>query len=222
MVLDNVVKLINHAPALGEYLRRPEAQPLVRQWHETLGAVTQRLQEPGRFYHGVGHIVWMLDKLGEWGDATGLTGAQRVELELAIIYHDAIYVPGSATNETDSAELARTDLTALGFDPSGIATIVLTIEATTTHECDPNDTLSNWIIDLDLAAIADDEAYRVNGLLIREEFGYVSDEDFRNGRMKFLSNYLAHKHLFKTHLGQTLEAAARRNMSAELSKLSEQ
>ena len=59
--------------------------------------------EPHRHYHGRAHIVEMLDAAHAGGFA--LSPAQA----LAVLFHDAVYVPGAArgSNETMSAQLMR-------------------------------------------------------------------------------------------------------------------
>src|SRR5690606_12112501 len=88
-------------------LRAAGAQHFGREvWEELF----QRYGESWRHYHTLDHVADCLERLDAWKSL-----AQRPEeVELALWFHDAIYVPWKGSNEEKSAELARRWLEALG------------------------------------------------------------------------------------------------------------
>src|SRR5689334_9923752 len=60
-----------------------------------------RLEEPGRKFHNIGHIDDCLERF----DDVRRHLEDPDAVELALWFHDAVYVPGDATNERRSAEL---------------------------------------------------------------------------------------------------------------------
>src|SRR5438552_3220534 len=82
--------------------------------------------EPGRHYHTLDHIASLFRQLDQHGD--GLV--DRSAVELAIFFHDAVYVPTRSDNEAASAALARERLTNLGLPAGLIATVADLILAT--------------------------------------------------------------------------------------------
>src|SRR5688500_725542 len=59
-----------------------------------------RYAEPHRHYHTLEHVVACL----KWLDRFREVAEHPEEVELALWYHDAIYVPGAGDNESRSAE----------------------------------------------------------------------------------------------------------------------
>jgi predicted metal-dependent HD superfamily phosphohydrolase len=144
---------------------------------------------------------------------------------LALIFHDAVYVPGQPDNEKNSVTLLeglrfafRDDL---GADiVERIAPLILA----TAHKSEEvvfGDVTLAAVVDTDLSILGRGpvayERYRAS---IRREFAHVSDDAWRVGRGGFLAKLLARKRIFTlARVRADLEAQARKNIAEELSTL---
>jgi predicted metal-dependent HD superfamily phosphohydrolase len=182
-----------------------------------LEAALAHHRQPHRAYHDERHVLELLDLARE--HAPDLSAAER----LAILFHDAVYVPGApkGQNEALSAQLMRATLFALARDRSGAA-----IDATTIHDADtiiqatthaePPPPLAARVCDLDLWRLAApwDEFLR-HGEDIRREFRFLhpSDEAFWTARRAFYRGMLAKPGIFSTaYFRDRFEAQARANL----------
>lgn len=176
-----------------------------------------RHQESHRCYHGVNHIVAVLEVLDS---ALELPSPLPPSLTLAAFFHDAIYDPQAADNEAASAVLARQELHRLWVPTPIVNATMAIIEATANHI--PDDT--PWcaeFLDADLSILgAPEEIYQRYVEGIQHEYAHVAPDDFRTGRARILSGFLERDQLYFTAAGRAaFEAAARRNIAAELEQL---
>ncbi len=81
----------------GACFRADEAQR-----REALGVMLDAYSGAGRHYHDIGHI----DSLLELSRAHRAALADPLAVDLAILYHDAVYEPSRTDNEAASAALA--------------------------------------------------------------------------------------------------------------------
>jgi predicted metal-dependent HD superfamily phosphohydrolase len=173
-------------------------------------------RQPLRHYHNVGHVASLLRLLDENGH--GVT--DRTAVELAILFHDAIYDPTRHDNEQASADLAGERLGALGFGGKLIEKVKTYILATqhgqtasTTGDAD-----LTLLLDLDLSILGAASAeYRVYAQAIRHEYGHVTAELYRLGRRRVLEGFLARDRIYRTdRLHALWDARARANMAEEI------
>lgn len=165
--------------------------------------LTRRYAEPHRHYHNLRHISDMLSK--------GLSLSD--EQVIAIWFHDAIYVPGSPTNEADSARLAIEQIS--GWDADRVHIVERIILDTRNHV--PSTEESKRVIDLDLSILGESpERYQSYVESIRKEFGHVSEEDWIAGRGAWIEGMIGRDRIFWTPWGESLEETARANLMQEL------
>jgi predicted metal-dependent HD superfamily phosphohydrolase len=179
-------------------------------------ALLARWSEPHRRYHGLSHLRDILASVEVLGDhATDLDAVR-----LAAWYHDAVY-DGRSDDEELSAQLAEADLAALGVDAELVAEVGRLVRMTIEHDPAAGDANGEALSDADLAGLAlPAERYQRNSALIRQEYGHVSDADFRAGRARIIESLLAGPGLYRTPLGRRdWEAKAVANMNAELATL---
>lgn len=188
-------------------------------WVETLSRVEQSYLDSARIYHDLRHLHRMFDELDRWRPSLDLSIDRLVALELAIVYHDVVYVPGRRDNEIRSAERSVHDLKALGAPRSLYRQVERSVRATIHHVCDRRDTVSCMLIDLDLCAMANETEYLENGDRIRKEFSVYEDEVFLPARAEFLRSFLSRRRLFRGPFAELYERAARENMAADLHRL---
>ncbi len=163
---------------------------------------------PGRSYHDLRHLAEVLDRLDDLACTTRT-------VVLAAWFHDAVY-DGTADDEERSAAWAERVL------PGGLGPeVARLVRLTADHRPADDDPDGQALCDADLAILAS-PAYRYAEYArdVRREYAHVPDADFARGRSAVLADLLAKPALFQTARGFDLwEAAARRNVAAELARL---
>ncbi|MGD6753582.1 HD domain-containing protein [Streptomyces sp. BH105] len=176
-----------------------------------------RWAEPQRKYHTVDHLRAVLDHIDVLEEH-----AERPELvRLAAWFHDAVYRPDRSENEERSAALAERALAEAGLSPEDVAEVVRLVLLTVTHDPADDDADGEALCDADLAILAAPApAYAAYTKAVREEYAFVPDEAFREGRAGVLRQLLGLPRLFRTPHGRShWESAARENLTAELDLL---
>ncbi len=201
-----------------------------REMLQTLGAseeaaekmkaeVLARYEEPERAYHNLGHALRVWQDVTQYASEEGIADTGAVQL--AALLHDVVYDPRRQDNEAQSAEFAVHWGRTLGlgsFVMDRAAEIILA----TQHHGSTSAVEIGVVLDADLAILAasseDYEAYRK---AIRQEYAWVTEEEWIVGRGRVLSAFLARDQIYhRPALAQRLEAAARANMTRELALLS--
>lgn len=176
--------------------------------------ITIAMSQPHRKYHTMTHLAEMFTVAALYH--IQLTLVQRY----AILFHDVVYnVPAwSLGNEELSAREAERLLPLAGLSDSQVRHVAQIIRDT--QQEIPTIEQSAIVIDLDLAGLALN--YWGNLDLIREEFGHLSDKDFKSGRVKWLKSMLAREKIFVSGWFNHLEAPARENIEREIELLAEE
>jgi predicted metal-dependent HD superfamily phosphohydrolase len=179
-----------------------------------LDGLRARYAAPERAYHGQLHIDLLLGLLGEVRPF--LVSPDGVEL--AVWYHDAVYVPLSAENEISSAALLQAELAGLA-DPGLIDRATVLVLATRAHAVPAGiapDVAADcaWFLDMDLSILgADAETFAWYDAAIRREYTEVTDAEWRVRRPRVLGTFLARERLYLTDYFHTrLDAQARANL----------
>jgi predicted metal-dependent HD superfamily phosphohydrolase len=183
---------------------------------EMLPDLARRYAEPHRAYHGLHHID-ALARLFE--DVQRGPGWRRpLEVALAVLYHDAVYVPGRTDNEACSARLARQALRGHWLDVDRVEALIL---ATANH-CRDVDALRDedlaHFLDADMSILGTPPAvYDAYVAGVRSEYAAVPQALFTAGRRAFLESLLARATIFHSEFfAARFEASARANMAREL------
>ena len=185
-----------------------------------LDELIQAYAQSGRHYHNLDHIAALIELLDRHGQAV----RNRDTIELAIFFHDGVYVPTRPDNEAASAALARERLTNLGVDPELVGEVERLILATrhgeTLANADSDPDLA-LLLDLDLSILAAERtAYAAYAQAIRREYAVVPDAIYRPGRRRILAEFLARPRIYATpSLYDLWEAAARTNLEWESATL---
>ncbi|MFF4156153.1 hypothetical protein [Streptomyces sp. NPDC001678] len=176
-----------------------------------------RWEEPQRRYHTVGHLDAVLGHL----DALAPHADDIDTVRLAAWFHDAVYRPDRSENEERSAHLAERALPELGVDVARTAEVARLVRLTVSHDPAPGDRDGETLCDADLAVLGGTpREYARYAAAVREEYGFVPDDLFREGRAAVLRQLLGLPRLFRTPLGHDRwELLARRNLTAELELL---
>lgn len=177
-----------------------------------------RWQEPQRHYHTLTHLTAVLDRVDTLAEHTDDPDVVR----LAAWFHDAVYLPERSENEERSARLAERALPEAGVSEEKTAEVARLVRLTVTHDPADDDRDGQVLCDADLAILAaPPSSYAAYTAAVREEYHFVPNDAFREGRADVLRQLLALPRLFRTPYGREhWEATARYNMRGELEMLS--
>jgi predicted metal-dependent HD superfamily phosphohydrolase len=170
--------------------------------------------EPHRAYHDATHIAEVLGWFDRVFEDVGWQDPGAVYA--AIVFHDAIYVPGATDNEARSAAWLRRS--GLPCDRERAAHLV---ELTARHgdavEADGDAAL---FLDSDMAILgAAPAAFDAYDAAIAREYRAVPAEAFRAGRARFLASVLALPRIFASdYFHARLDAQARANLARALAR----
>ena len=177
--------------------------------------------EPHRKYHDIDHLHYMINRLLAFFPHLN---KETIDCILwATMYHDIVYnIPASpdGTNEDLSADLFLKD----HGDHTWAEYIAIAIRHTRTHILPKTRerglvwTITEHLIDLDLWALSDEEEYLKNNAKIKAE-NNATDEQWIEGRGKWLEGFLERDQIYYTDLGKTREAEARRILENDLKSL---
>ena len=177
---------------------------------------------PGRHYHTWRHVERCVELLGTFSCENPRA------VFLALVFHDAIYVPGRQDNEAQSAALARAELAISASIPAPeLDEIARMILATSDHHAYASRTPDEaTMLDIDLSILgASRDEYRDYARAIFDEYvpAVASEARFRIGRLEFLYKTAAMEHIFLTaHAQDRWDETARANLAWEIHSLSEQ
>jgi len=176
-----------------------------------------RHREASRHYHGLAHVEALL----RWLDRSSDLASDPRAIEVAIWFHDVVYDTRSKCNEADSAQLARSELSALNWPETAIAKIEAMVLATAGHTTDAADEDTRLFLDLDLSILGQPPAvYADYCEAIRAEYAWVDEAGYRAGRQRVLQSFLERPTIYKTaRWREAWEAQARANLQQELAAL---
>jgi predicted metal-dependent HD superfamily phosphohydrolase len=175
-----------------------------------------RYAEPWRAYHTAEHVHECLSQF----DAVRALCQRPAEVEMAIWFHDAIYEPRRADNETRSAEWALATLAAAGV-AMPVRQRVYALILATAHDAAPQTVDEGILVDIDLAILGASPArFDQYEAQIRHEYRWVPELVFRNRRAELLGKFLARARIYTTDYFYTrLESAARENLNRSLATM---
>ena len=167
-----------------------------------------------RYYHNLNHVRYLLNLSVE---AKPIAECLTV-IQLAAWFHDYVYNPQASDNEIKSAIYAVQTLRELNIAPEVIESVRSIILSTQQHQpvIDTADCLI--FLDLDLAILgASFGEYKKYALAIRQEYGWLSDRDYQQGRTRVLADFIAREKIYLTNYFYCrLEKTARVNLAAEM------
>ncbi|MBS0449820.1 MAG: CYTH domain-containing protein [Proteobacteria bacterium] len=182
---------------------------------DTLAA---RHREPGRHYHGIAHVEALL----RWLDQSRDLASDARAIEAAIWFHDAVYDPRSASNEADSAQLARSELAALQWPTHAVEKVQALVLATAGHASDGiADEDTRLFLDLDLSILGQPApVYASYSAAIRAEYAHIEEAAYIAGRRRVLESFLSRPSIYQTTRWRNAwEAQAQANIRHELQSL---
>ncbi|MFD0726399.1 HD domain-containing protein [Lysobacter brunescens] len=192
---------------------------------DQLDALRAAYADPPRAYHHFGHVREVLGHYRAVADGPGWH--RPGEVLFAVLYHDAVYVPGRSDNEAASAQLAVEHLSrwppATAIDANRVSELIL---LTARHGAIDRDALGDGpdaedarrFLDCDMAILAaDPDRFAAYDREIAEEYRAVPRWLYRIKRRQFFRRLLASERIYLSdHFHGRLEARARVNLAAAL------
>jgi predicted metal-dependent HD superfamily phosphohydrolase len=166
----------------------------------------------GRFYHTLDHIQNMLETVESLGSYARNLNA----VKLATWLHDVIYDSRASDNEERSAGFAERLCEKVAIPERRLVSAL--IRKTKTHDAGKDDADAQVLIDADLAVLgASKIVYQTYCGQIRQEYAWVPERDYREGRRRVLESFLSRPRIF--HFLSRLEEPARQNLADEIAQL---
>jgi predicted metal-dependent HD superfamily phosphohydrolase len=185
-------------------------------------ALDRRYSEEHRHYHNWTHISACLDEL----EAARSFAIHLSALEMAVWFHDAVYVPRAPDNEELSARMARSAAESMDL-PSGtvreVETLILVTRYLSDHDAPeapcPQD--SALIRDIDLSILGKTrEEFDSYEEAIGLEYSSVPDRERRQRRIHILEGFLALPKIYTVpHFQKRYEHQGRQNLSRSIRRL---
>ena len=172
--------------------------------------------EPARAYHTAEHIR---DCLAQF-DLSQHTAQRPDEVEAAIWFHDAVYLPRGSDNEESSARLAQTTLAEAGA-PLEAAHRIAGLVLATEHLAIPDEPDAALLCDIDLSIFGrTPEVFNEFEQRIRQEYAWVPEPVYRSARAEILTGFLNRSSVFQTDFfRQRYESQARANLARVVEEL---
>jgi predicted metal-dependent HD superfamily phosphohydrolase len=180
-----------------------------------LARVCARYAEPHRRYHTLAHLDACFDARDR------LTDEPSPAVDLALLFHDAVYDPLASDNEARSADVMEAEAGGLTLEPAVIARARQLILATRHGEAVVVGADARVVLDADLSILgAAPEVFDAYERAVREEYAAVDEAAYRVGRMRVLRAMVDRPTLYASERGRALwEASARRNVTRSLARL---
>jgi len=179
-------------------------------------AVLGSYGDASRRYHSLQHLQ---ECLALFESVRGLC-ERPAEVEVALWFHDAIYVLTSSLNEEHSAQWAREVLLQAGVQ-LGTADYVGELILATKHSALPDRQDAKVLVDVDLSILgADKERFDEYERQIRDEYAFVPQPAFVQKRREILQSLLARPSIYGTpEMQRRFEDRARANLSLAVDAL---
>jgi len=164
--------------------------------------------EPHRRYHSCEHLAHCLHEF----DRAAAMIKNRDAVEMALWFHDAVYVPAARDNEQRSADLFVD--WSKGFLRPSLITKVCSLILITMHKQAPRNEEDCYAVDIDLSSfgIPWDDFVRDSRNVRAEQTG-VGDVDFYPGQTQFLEALIKRPRIYHTKYFHSLyEESARQNI----------
>lgn len=179
-------------------------------------ALVEHYSESHRAYHNLAHILDCLQEL----DSAKQLAANSDAMELALWYHDVIYDPHANDNEERSAELAAKAMDDAGLPAKLRQTVAALILSTKKHD-GSLDLDAPLMVDVDLSILGREPArFDEYERQIRQEYSWVPESAFAEGRSAILENFLSRANLYGTVFFRAkYERQARENLRRSIQQL---
>ena len=169
-----------------------------------------------RAYHSLAHVEECLALYDEHPELAHRPN----EVELAIWFHDSVYDTHRRDNEDRSAAWARDAIGTAGL-PSIVGERVAELIRATVHDAPSHGIDATFVVDVDLAILGSARGrFSEYERQIREEYAWVPDREFREGRSRVLRSIADRPRIFRLPpMFERFEARARENLASSIAGL---
>jgi len=183
----------------------PEAKMNVNPVYDDL---VKHYNESGRRYHDWTHLTHCLREF----DRAAARMESQDAVELALWFHDAVYVPGAPDNEQRSADLFR--LWGKNWFSPAFVEKVCGLIYITMHRQPPDGGDESYVVDIDLSSFGEHwPDFLRDTRNVRNEQSHVPDAIYYPAHAKFLKMLLNRPRIFHTDFFfERYEESARRNI----------
>lgn len=195
---------------------------------EVYRQLDHRYREAHRFYHTWEHIASCLHEL----DSAAHLCARPQVVELALWFHDVVYDPHATDNEERSATLLSEAVLRLAVEPE-ISVVAQGLVRATAHFAEEGwgamdlqgageiDQDMRVTLDIDLATLGSPSVqYDRHEKEIRQEYAFLTEGEWREGRGKLIEAFLARPRIYRTDFFRArYETQARENLTRSLKRL---
>ena len=170
-------------PALRESASMPDPEVAATVAHRELG----HHDRPGRHHHTRRHLAEVLAEVDRLVALDVSWGQVPLQVELAVLFHDVVYVPGRDDNEQRSAQHADAVLGELGVGRVVREEVTRLVLLTTTHDPGRDDPPGQLLVDGDLWILSSPrDRYDAYVRDVRAEYAGLDDAQWRRGRTDVL------------------------------------
>lgn len=162
-------------------------QETLKEYHikADLNMILDIWNEPNRHWHNQNHLFDLLEQINRDFDHGLISLTEKKKLQMVALFHDIVYDPSRTDNEEKSAEF----MVSICEDKEILKDIYQAILDTKTHQS--SSPLSEKFNKYDMNIVERD----YDSLLeweegIRKEYSLYSDEQYKEGRVKFLESLL--------------------------------
>jgi predicted metal-dependent HD superfamily phosphohydrolase len=205
--------IVLHFPSMDSLANLGLPTPLVE-------LIERAYAAPGRAYHDRRHLDEVLD--GYHLVAREVGWKQPREILIALLFHDAVYLPGRHDNESESARLARESaarwLSHETLDPARVEALILLTARHGSLRPGDLDAEAALFVDVDMSILGADQArFDAYDRGVASEYAALPREVYRAGRRAFLERLLAAERIFLSdYFHERLDARARANLRRAL------
>jgi len=171
-------------------------------------------QANGHAYHNWAHIQALLKDFERLINQF----ADPLAVEVALYYHDIVYLPGAQDNEVNSARLLTQEMSGL-IPEETVARAEAIVLATASHQVpDTGDAALSadcqLFLDMDLAILgAPPEQFAAYDAAIRSEYGAIPDQVFLPARRSVMKGFLERSRIYLTEtFPRSHDGPARQNL----------
>lgn len=179
--------------------------------------IYEKYSEKNRFYHNLSHVQALLNLYASLQDKIENPDA----VQFSIWFHDAVYNTERNDNEEESARFASEVLGDLQVHSETADLVQTLILATKNHRGTDLSDDTKRFLDMDLAILGmPEEIYEKYNRAIRQEYSWVPEPAYRQGRSKVLQSFINRERIYFTDDMQArFEKQARKNVHGELKVL---
>ena len=213
--LDKINKLYSVFSNLCNDLLKIEDKNVVDYWWQE---ILEHYTKKWKYYHNLNHIYSFVELFEKYNNNIQ---NYKSEFLISIFFHDIIYIPSRKDNEDESMNLFNKFYSETNPKNLNKEKVIEFISETKNHTLNiiHNNEELNYFLDMDMHILSEEnwEDYENK---IRKEYPYLSEIEYKNGRIKFLQSCLNKEKIYRTKIFyDAFEQKARSNIKKIIEKL---